>query len=687
MRIRSAFLMGFGLIALPGLALSVWIAVGAWQDAQRADRAILATRTISDVLRAQSTYGTQSGRINAAVLAAQPDLADLRQGHAEISGLLRDAIASANLAGFDPAALVDTQRRLDDLLRRATDAASQPPAARDATILRDLTAARSVLGEGMATLANTVGKQLAVTAPELAIRLEIAIHAAALRDIGGRRSLTMTGWVGGQPVRPELIALAHQQTGAMQDLYGTITRLTQAIASPRLLAALEEQQRSYVQGSEPIWRRFIEEATRRLGTAGDGWSMSLAEYRRFSPPALTQMVAMRDAALEEALATGEANSQASWQSLYMALVASAVILLLAGTCLTVLLRRVVAPLGALTGVVGRLGGGELTLDVPGRGRSDELGEMAGAIEQLRQSSLERVALEAAQAREQQARLARAGQVESLLHGFEAETAGVLRTVASAATELDATAASMASTAESGAARATAVADASALASTNVGNVAAATEELSASISEVVRQIEASARAAREATEAAEATDATVRGLSDAASRIGDVVRLIGDIAGQTNLLALNATIEAARAGEAGKGFAVVASEVKQLAAQTAKATEEIGAQIGAMQTETTRTVEVVRAIARTIETLNATTAQVAETASQQAQATAEIGQAVAEAASGTQQASHHATGVSEDAARTGAAAGDVRSASAELARQAEVLRGKVDTFLSDIRAA
>ena len=171
------------------------------------------------------------------------------------------------------------------------------------------------------------------------------------------------------------------------------------------------------------------------------------------------------------------------------------------------------------------------------------------------------------------------------------------------------------------------------------------------------------------------------GLSETTGRIGEVVKLIAGIAGQTNLLALNATIEAARAGEHGKGFAVVASEVKALASQTAKATEEISAQIAAMQAETTRAVGAIKGIGGTIEEMNGLAAQVAAVAEQQSAATREIGRAFAEAAAGTRDASHHASGLAEVEARTGAAA------SGELAQQAEGLHGRVHTFLSSIRAA
>ncbi|MBE9604448.1 MCP four helix bundle domain-containing protein [Acetobacteraceae bacterium H6797] len=350
-------------------------------------------------------------------------------------------------------------------------------------------------------------------------------------------------------------------------------------------------------------------------------------------------------------------------------------------------RSVVFRILRLSGTTRQLARRDYAFDLPCATRADEIGDMARAIDECRTGLIEADRLAAAQAEAQRERDARAARLDTLLRQFEAETAGSLRAVAAAATQLDATANSMGETASQGSEQATAMAAATEQASANVQTVAASSEELAASIGEVARQIQGSARIARRASDAARETDTNVRNLAESAQRIGDVVRLITDIAGQTNLLALNATIEAARAGEAGKGFAVVASEVKALAAQTARATEEIGSQIATIQAETARTVDAIGHIGTTIEELNETAAQVAAATEEQAAATQEIGRAVAEAAAGTREAARNADGVKEGSLRTGDSAGELRSASSELARQAEELRRRMDDFLSDIRAA
>ncbi|WP_206931357.1 methyl-accepting chemotaxis protein [Roseococcus thiosulfatophilus] len=364
------------------------------------------------------------------------------------------------------------------------------------------------------------------------------------------------------------------------------------------------------------------------------------------------------------------------------------IALLVGIAIAVMLTRsITGRLVNLSGAMDKLAKRDYAFTLKETADKDELGAMARAVDTCRAGLQEADRLAAEQAAAAERRAARAARVDALVKEFEAEAADVLRAVSSAATELSATANGMTATAEEGSRQATTVASASQQTSGNVQTVAASTEELSSSIAEVARQVRETASITTRAAETARQTDGTVRSLADAANRIGDVVRLISDIAGQTNLLALNATIEAARAGEAGKGFAVVASEVKSLAAQTAKATEEIAAQITAMQTETQRSVEAIAAIGKTVEELNATTAQVAAASEEQAAATREIGRAVAEAAQGAEETSRSAANVKEGAERTGEAAKDLKGASSELAQQSERMRGQVDRFLADIRAA
>ncbi|WP_198371842.1 methyl-accepting chemotaxis protein [Roseomonas rosulenta] len=410
-----------------------------------------------------------------------------------------------------------------------------------------------------------------------------------------------------------------------------------------------------------------------------------------SRAAVTQLVAaiedLNTLITRESTAATEVARSSMSTSITVTLALGGVAILLGLVIAAMLGRSISGRIVALSVALGSLARRDYGFENKAIAHKDEIGAMARALEECRDGLKEADRLAAAQAAQAAERAARTERIDTLVQAFEAEATAVLRTVSAAATELAATASAMTETAEDGTRQATVVAAASEQASMNVQTVAASTEELAASIAEVARQVRDTAGITNRAADAARETDTTVRGLAEAANKIGDVVRLISDIAGQTNLLALNATIEAARAGEAGKGFAVVASEVKNLATQTAKATEEIAAQISAMQAETGRTVEAIAAIARTIEELNANTSQVAAASEQQAAATQEIGRAVAEAAQGTQEASRSAIGVKQGAERTGGAAQDLRGASTELAEQSERLRGQVDGFLAGIRAA
>jgi ABC-type transporter Mla subunit MlaD len=285
------------------------------------------------------------------------------------------------------------------------------------------------------------------------------------------------------------------------------------------------------------------------------------------------------------------------------------------------------------------------------------------------------------------KMQRGQRLDALLHDFEDKTAVLVGVVASAATELEATARSMAATTGETTAQATNVTAAIQAASVNVQTVASAAEELSASIGEISRQVAQSAEIADRAVQDANRTDAIVKTLAEGAQKIGDVVGLISTIAGQTNLLALNATIEAARAGEAGKGFAVVASEVKSLANQTAKATEDISHQVAQIQNATKEAVSAIEAISETIGEVSRIAASIAAAVEEQGAATQEIARNVHEAATGTHDVSVNIAGVSQGATDTGSAASQVLTAAGELSTQAERLSGDVQRFVSDVKAA
>jgi methyl-accepting chemotaxis protein len=271
--------------------------------------------------------------------------------------------------------------------------------------------------------------------------------------------------------------------------------------------------------------------------------------------------------------------------------------------------------------------------------------------------------------------------------FEADIGAVVNSVAAAAAQMQVSARSLTEAAAESGREAMAVSEAGSQANADVQAVAAAAEEMAASVEEITRRVAEAADVARRAVAEAKATDSTVRGLAEAASRIGDVVRLIGEIAGQTNLLALNATIEAARAGEAGKGFAVVASEVKNLAGQTAKATEEIGRQIAEMQGATTQAVDAIRAIGSTVDRTSDIATAIAAAVEQQGATTREIARSAAQVAEATGTVARKIEGIRTAAGSTGDSAAAVLQASGALAGDAQTLRSRADGFLRAVRVA
>jgi methyl-accepting chemotaxis protein len=360
---------------------------------------------------------------------------------------------------------------------------------------------------------------------------------------------------------------------------------------------------------------------------------------------------------------------------------------IAATVVYLTANSIVPPIVEMVGAMGRLAGGDHAVEIPATEKHDEIGLMARAVVVFKENMIKAKELAAKEAEAMKARVARAGRVNELTDGFDAGISAVLRTVASASTELQATASAMTATAEETSSQATAVAAATEEASANVQTVAAASEELASSVTEISRQVAQSASIAQKAVIEAERTNTSMQGLCNDAAAIGDVVKLITEIASQTNLLALNATIEAARAGEAGRGFAVVAAEVKNLAEQTAKATDQISTQVNSIQASSAHAVNAIRGISATISQMNEIASAIASAVEEQGSATQEIARNVQQAAAGTTEISSNVAGVRQAAGDTGAAAQQVLQASGELSQQSEMMRGQVETFLRNIKVA
>ena len=366
---------------------------------------------------------------------------------------------------------------------------------------------------------------------------------------------------------------------------------------------------------------------------------------------------------------------------------SALVLVLTVAVSVVLVRMVVSPLRRLTAAMKGLAEKDLATDIPHRDRQDEVGAMARAVNVFKDNMARADRLDREATEEREHRDHRAEVREAASRSFDQDIHELLKVVSGATVQMQGTSESLSVSADRANSQASSVAAAAEQASVNVQAVAAASGQLANSIQEISRQVSSQSTVAASASEGMTAADGQVRDLSEGVQKIGEIVTLITSIAEQTNLLALNATIEAARAGDAGKGFAVVASEVKGLASQTAKATEEIAAQIQQIQDQTGGTVKAIEAVAGRITEMTEIAAAVASAVEEQNAATNEIGSSIGQAAQGADDVSRSIQGVTEAASETGQASSDVLEASKALASQSDQLKARVEGFLAEIRAA
>lgn len=525
-----------------------------------------------------------------------------------------------------------------------------------------------------------------------------AINAAA-QDIQARwlPSVRWTGEMRTQSARFRAVLRDHlsvsdaERAGVDKNLAARKADFEKAAKAYRELIA-SPHERELADQLDKHWQSFLaaSEDVRSHAAKGDLTTAKQINAEKVVPTGremdatLAGLVDFNDKGAE---AAGEKAAATYWRAVYLMSVILLFALVFGIGAAAYVSQNIRRGIGSILRPMGRLVQGELAVEIPNQGETTELGQIAGALQSFKEALVAKKISDDAANAEKAVNLQRAQSISSAASDFESMIGKLVGSLVSASNELETSATALSSNAEQAQELTTMVAGASEEASTNVQSVASATEELSSSINEISRQVQESARTASEAVEQARQTNDRVETLSNAAARIGNVIELINTIAGQTNLLALNATIEAARAGEAGRGFAVVASEVKTLAAQTAKATEEIGQQIDSIQSATRDSVHAIAQISGTIERLSEIASTIASAVEEQGAATQEISRNVQQAAQGTQQVSLHIVDVQRGATETGLASGQVHSAAQSLAGDSDRLKAQVDKFLNAVRVA
>ncbi|MEE3624197.1 methyl-accepting chemotaxis protein [Nitrospirillum sp. BR 11752] len=690
MTIRKLIASCLGGVAALMLVLGAVVAVEQWRMATAAADAQSLARVMAALFHVTESLAIERGPSLVALGSAESaTLAPMREQRAKSDATLKaladllateDFDAKANLKSLlsTLGGRLATQRGAVDALL-AKPLAERPAAETDAYV-KGMFAIMADLN----TELNATSRSLLQRAPEAGHYANIAMMAWAYRDYAGRQSsLLLQALNSAKPMTAPAMRDVHVMQGHLDDLEGRLEGQLALAGTPDSVVAAAAIAREGYKNIYGAMRAKVLDAS----AAGVPYPVDVIEYRRISVPQLATILGIRDAAI------AETNRLADHQydSAHKALLLITLLLVVAGAVLVGIVwlvgHRVTGPLSILTQVVMKIAGGDHDLAVPLTARKDEIGEMAGAISILRSNAKEADILAERQREENVAKEQRRHRLERATRDFATSIDQVVAGFSGAERSLRGAADSLTLSAGDTISLSGTVASAAEETSANVQTVAAAAEELNQSIAEIARQMVGATTTSDAAVREAAGTKHSMDALVGAAQRIGDVVKLITDIAGQTNLLALNATIEAARAGDAGKGFAVVASEVKALANQTAKATEDIQAQVAAIQEETARAATAIDGITTTIASMSQITTGVASAVEQQGAATREIARNVQQAALGTQEVSSNIAGVRTAADETGNAARSVLGSSDVLGREADTLRAVVSGFVATVNAA
>ncbi|MDB5410083.1 MAG: chemotaxis protein [Rhodospirillales bacterium] len=689
--IKTMFRVTLVVLAMPALlsiSATVYEKIGQRSRAAEASHLLAAS---AGMLEALTLTSGERGAISSAVRLREGDGKEMRR---KIEG---DAVAKSD------AALAKTRAALAEIGTPATAALAaafdkqtadwrnirqqalaqldMPVDARDPAFSKTFAERCFAFNDAVSGLIDSLDDSLNSVDSEIGSYALLASQSVRLRELLGRRALlASTAVLPGKPAVPAAVTAIDVLTGSIGTLRTDLLRrfereAAQDVAAKSAFALLQDVLAKFDQASVPSLAMVhgapqVPDDSFKL-TAG--YLTQIADTR----------IAMLDLGGKRATASEAAGVTGVWTGgLILAFVLGLAIAVGLGFN-----RLVAKPLDGVAKAVMEIAGRNLTIEVPYVGRKNEIGQIADAVLVLRDSEIAAEQRAAEGEAEKVARQARAERIESLANSFDSATATVITEVKSSADSVKTRAEQSVGIAEQAEEQTITVASAAEEASVNVETVAAAAEELSASILEIGRRVGQSAQITAKAKQLAGQASTEVGGLAQASQKIGEVVNLIQDIASQTNLLALNATIEAARAGDAGKGFAVVASEVKALASQTAKATEEIAAQIAKIQTETGATVDRIKGVAEAIAEIHALASEVTASVDQQNAATAEIARNVHEAAEGTRLVSSQIGQVKTAAQESGSAAKSMVDTVSALSATAETLTGQIARFLSEVRAA
>ena len=504
------------------------------------------------------------------------------------------------------------------------------------------------------------------------LRIQAARYRAVLRD-------TLT-----EPDEKFMADIERNLAARTKDYETANTAYQKMMSTPEEKALYDELSKTW-QTFQAAAREVVERA-RQGDTAGarEINAKRATPAGRAQDGVLSKMVALND---KGAAAAGHHAATVYDFAFLIVMGALGIAIALGAATAFLIVRDIASGIGSVLTPMRALAQGDLATEIPHQGEQTEIGQIAEAVQVFKTAMIAKQAADEQAAQDASAKMRRAETVDAITRKFESMIGEMVGSLASASAEMEATASTMSNAADVTNQLSNTAAKTSQDVSESIQSTAAATEEITTSVNEISRQVQESSRVAQQAVHQAEKTNASITELSAAAARIGDVVKLITAIAEQTNLLALNATIEAARAGEAGRGFAVVASEVKALASQTAKATDEIGAQIAGMQAATDDSVTTIREISTTINLISEISSTIAAAVEEQGAATQEIARNVQQAASLSAQVAGNIHDVSKGNSETGAASSQVLTAAQSLSRESAHLETEVQSFIATIRAA